>query len=107
MSHLHFTLLRESRGWSCTNLPWASTLVPHRGVVEDESPPLHPIEKRREEKRMVMDQLAMADLPFFIEKEKGLKDESSPLHPTEKEKNLVMDQVAMAKSPCSLSGSGG
>ena len=38
----------------------AKSVLSYRGVVEDESPPLHLTEK---EKRMVMDQIAMANSP--------------------------------------------
>ena len=49
-----------------------------------------------------MDQIAMATSPFPY---RGVvKDESPPLHPTEKEKSMVMDQVAMAKPPLFITG---
>ena len=54
------------------------------------SPPLHLTEK---EKRMVMDQVAMANFPSpYRERD----------HLTEKERGMVMDHAAMANfpSPC-------
>ena len=102
MSHLHFTLLRKRRGGSWTKLPWPCPLVPYRGVVEEESPPLHPTEKK---KRMVMDQAAMANYP--VPYRGVVEDESPPVLSTEKDKRMVSDHVAMAKSPCSFSGSCG
>ena len=46
----------------------AKSVLSYRGVVEDESPPLHLVEKYR---RMVMDQVAMANFPSPYREREG------------------------------------
>ena len=71
--------------------------------MEDESAPLHPTQK---EKRIVMDQIAMANSlsphcghGLLFLNGRGVEGESAPFHSTEKEQSMVKGHRAMTNSP--------
>ena len=75
MIHLYFSLLRKTREWSWTRLPWPIPF-PYWELLEDEPPPLRTTGK---EKKMVMVHIPMVSFPYHpVKWGDGGKDNTTP-----------------------------